>query len=381
MLAVVFVTSAARAQTPLEADVMREVSSAVRPVMKQYAIPGMAVGITIDGRHYLADFGVASVATGARVTPDTLFEIGSLTKTFTATLVAYARRTGKLSLADRVSDDLPELRGSAFDKIRLINLGTHTAGGLPLQFPDDVKSDTDAIAYYKKWKPSEPPGTTRLYSNPSIMLLGLIAARRLHEDFATAMQSVVLHPLGMRNTFLNMPRAVRARYAQGYTDNGTPHRVDLGPLAFEAYGVRTSASDMLRFLDANLGSNDSRSIFGNAIGDTHIGYFRIGRMTQDLIWEQYPEPASLSDVLSGKSKKITFEGTPAVKIQPPSAPKSDVYIDKSGSTSGFSAYAAFSPSRKVGIVLLANRSFPNAARVAAAYRVLSRLRDYLPRRR
>ena len=283
MLAVVFVPSAARAQTPLEADVMREVSSVVRPVMKQYAIPGMAVGITIDGRH------------------------------FTETLVAYARRTGKLSLADRVSDDLPELRGSAFDKIRLINLGTHTAGGLPLQFPDDVKSDADAIAYYKKWKPSEPPGTTRLYSNPSIMLLGLIAARRLHEDFATAMQGVVLHPLGMRNTFLNMPRAVRARYAQGYTGTGTPHRVDLGPLAFEAYGVRTSASDMLRFLDANLGSNDSRSVLGHAIGDTHIGYFRIGHMTQDLIWVQYREPASLSDVLSGKSKKITFEGTPATR--------------------------------------------------------------------
>ncbi len=66
--------------------------------MKQYGIPGMAVGVTIGGTHYLFNYGVASKATKARVEPSTLFEIGSITKTFTASLTSYAQLTGKLSL-------------------------------------------------------------------------------------------------------------------------------------------------------------------------------------------------------------------------------------------------------------------------------------------
>src|ERR1700726_3167719 len=68
-------------------DVRAIVTQAVRPVMKQYGIPGMAVGVTLDGRHYVFDYGVASKATGKHVDDSTLFEIGSITKTFTASLV------------------------------------------------------------------------------------------------------------------------------------------------------------------------------------------------------------------------------------------------------------------------------------------------------
>jgi beta-lactamase class C len=109
-------------------DVQAVVAQAVRPVMKQYGIPGMAVGVTIDGRHYVFDYGVASKATGKHVDASTLFEIGSITKTFTASLVSYAQLIGKLSLSDEVSADLPSLRGTSFDNIRLLNLG----GTLPV---------------------------------------------------------------------------------------------------------------------------------------------------------------------------------------------------------------------------------------------------------
>jgi CubicO group peptidase (beta-lactamase class C family) len=360
-------------------DVQAVVTQAVRPVMKQYGIPGMAVGVTVDGRHYVFDYGVASKATGKHVDDSTLFEIGSITKTFTASLVYYAQLTGKLSLSDEVSADLPSLRGTSFDDVRLVNLGTHTAGGLPLQFPDDVRNDDDAIKYYQRWKPSHSAGTYRLYSNPSIMLLGLIAAKTMDAGFATLMQRELFTPLGLRSTFLEVPGDQLSRYAQGYTSAGKPRRMSPGPLAAEAYGIRTTAPDILRFVDANMNLVHLDDTLRRAIINTHTGYYRIGVMTQDLIWEQYPYSIPLSALLQGNSDQMIFEEHQAVKIDPPSRPESDVVINKTGSTSGFAAYVAFIPRRRTGIVLLANKSYPIAARVTAAYRILMRLNEKTPK--
>jgi beta-lactamase class C len=364
-------TSAASAALQHD-DVQAIVSHAVRPVMKQFSIPGMAVGVTVQGRHYVFDYGVASKATGKHVDAATLFEIGSITKTFTASLVSYAQLTGKLSLSDEVSADLPSLRGTSFDDVRLVNLGTHTAGGLPLQFPDDVQNDDDAIKYYQRWKPLHPAGTYRLYSNPSIMLLGLIAAKSMHAGFTTLMQRELFTPLRLRNTFLVVPGDQLSRYAQGYTSAGKPRRMAPGPLAAEAYGIRTTAPDMLRFIDANMNLINLDDTLRRAIINTHTGYYRIGVMTQDLVWEQYRYPIPLSGLLEGNSDQVISEENQAVKIDPPSRPESDVVINKTGSTSGFGAYVAFIPRRKIGIVLLANKSYPIEARVTAAYLILTR---------
>jgi beta-lactamase class C len=186
----------------------------------------------------------------------------------------------------------------------------------------------------------------------------------------------VFTPLGLRDTFLAVPEDQMSRYAQGYTAAGTPHRIDPGPLAAEAYGIRTTASDMLRFVDANMNLIQVGDTLQRAIIDTHTGYYRIGAMTQDLVWEQYHYPAPLSGLLEGNSNHIAFEANPAVKIDPPSHPESDVVLNKTGSTSGFGTYVAFIPRRKMGIVLLANRSYPIEARVMAAYRILIALRGF-----
>jgi len=234
-------------------DVKTAVTQAVRPLMKQYGIAGMAVGVTVDGRHYVFNYGVASKATGSPVDSNTLFEIGSITKTFTASLVSYAQLTGKLSLSDTVSSDLPILRGTSFDHIRLINLGTHTAGGLPLQFPDDVKSDGEAIKYYEQWKPLHSPGTFRLYSNPSIMLLGLIAAKKMDADFATLMQRELFTPLGLSNTLLVVPKnqfSRTRRATRGQTNRGDC-RPDLLPqkrMVFERLRPTCCASSTLTWV-------------------------------------------------------------------------------------------------------------------------------------
>lgn len=111
------------------------VDGAFRPLLTKYDVPGIAVAVTVDGRKYFFNYGLASKADNKPVTKDTLFELGSVSKTFTVTLAGYAQALGKLSLDDHPGKYMPALRGSALDKASLINLGTFTAGGLPLQLP------------------------------------------------------------------------------------------------------------------------------------------------------------------------------------------------------------------------------------------------------
>lgn len=94
-----------------------------------------------------------------------------------------------------------------------------------------------------------------------------------------------------------------------------------GPLAAEAYGSRTTAPDMLRFIHANMNLLNLDDTLRRAIINTRTGYYRIGVMTQDLIWEQYRYPIPLSGLLQGNSDQVMFEENPAVKIDPPSRPR------------------------------------------------------------
>src|SRR5216684_6217859 len=116
--AVLFVTCATTAVSHATDDLQHRIKSAVdtaiRPVMAKYNIPGIAVGITVAGKPYVFSYGVASTETRRPVTRDTLFEIGSVTKTFTATLASYARVSGYLSLSDRIGKYLPALQDSEF---------------------------------------------------------------------------------------------------------------------------------------------------------------------------------------------------------------------------------------------------------------------------
>jgi beta-lactamase class C len=99
------------------------VDAAVRPVMARYDIPGMAVAVTVDGRAHVFSYGVADKRTRAPVTASTLFEIGSVSKTFTAALAGVALVSGKLSLDDPPSRFVPELKGRPIDQATLLNLG------------------------------------------------------------------------------------------------------------------------------------------------------------------------------------------------------------------------------------------------------------------
>lgn len=355
-----------------DAKVRQVIDGAMKPVIAQYGLPGMAVGVTIDGKRYFVEYGDASINPKVAVTRDTLFELGSISKTFTATLAAYAEVEGKLSLNDSVSKVMPALKGSALDHVRVLDLATHTAGGFPLQLPGDVKTEKDLMAYFKSWKPQYAPGTQRTYANPSVGLLGMIAAKSLGTSFQTSAERLFAD-LGLKRTFINVPAAEMKSYAWGYSRDNKPSRVSPALLAIEAYGVKSNAVDMLRFLEANMGVGAIPAKLTRGLEATHTGYFRAGELIQDLIWEQYPWPVTPEKLAAGNASQMALKPHPATAITPPMAPRGDMLINKTGSTNGFGAYVAFVPEKKIGIVMLANRIYPNEVRAKAALQVLSRL--------
>jgi beta-lactamase class C len=351
------------------------VDKAIRPLMAKYNIPGIAIGITIEGTPRVFNYGVASAETRKPITANTLFELGSVTKTLTATLTCWAQVQNQLSLDDKVSQYLPRLRNTQFGDLSLFYLGTHTPGGLPLQVPDDIQNEDKLMQYLIRWRPTYAAGTYRTYSNPGIGTLGLIAAKSMHQDFVTLIEQRLLPALGMTGSYINIPAARMADYAQGYTREGIPARMSAGVLSSEAYGIKSTAADMIRFVDANMNLIKLDPELQRAITATHTGYFKAGGMTQDLIWEQYPYPVVLQTLLQGNSYSMIFDATPVTAIKPPQAPQENVWLNKTGSTNGFGAYVAFIPEKRLGIVILANKNYPIEERVTTAYQIFSSLLD------
>lgn len=348
--------------------------AAIKPVMEKNGIPGLAVGISVDGENHVFTYGVMSKTTGQPVTPQTLFELGSISKSFTVTLSTYAETQGKLSLSGKVEDYLPSMKGKPFGDVTLMHLGTHTAGGFPLQVPDNVKTEPQLLAYLKAWKPAYKAGTHRTYANPSIGMLGYVTAKAMGQSYDSAMQDVLFPALGLKNTFTVVPKAKMADYAQGYKRTGEPARMTPAILSSEAYGVRSTATDMIRFVNANMGLEKLDGKLQQAIANTHTGYFSVGAMTQDMIWEQYAYPAALKTLIETNSGAL-LKTVPVSEISPPIKPRDDVFINKTGSTNGFGAYVAFIPEQKLGIVILANKNYPNEDRVAVAYEILNGLKS------
>lgn len=352
-------------------DLRTVVDASVKPLMQQQGIPGLSVAVVNQGKVQYFNYGVASKETKQAVNQDTLFEIGSISKTFTATLGGYAQATGKLKLSDTASQHLPALAGGVFDHISLLQLATYTAGGLPLQFPDAADTAQAMLGYFQHWTPTYAPGEQRLYSNPSIGLFGYLAAQSLGQPFNVAMENTLLPKLGLSNTHVRVPTGKSEHYAQGYDKDQKPVRVNPGALDSEAYGIKTSTQDLARYVIANLHPETLEQPLQQAIATTHAGYYTVNGMTQGLGWERYPYPIKLQALLDGNSTEMAMQPHKVNWLTPAQPQPANVLYNKTGSTGGFGGYVAYVPSKDMGVVILANRNYPNAERVKLAYAILS----------
>ena len=96
-------------------------------------------------------------------------------------------------------------------------------------------------------------------------------------------------------------------------------------------------------------------------------------MTQGLGWERYPYPISLKKLQAGNSTPMAMEPHKVKWLTPPQPEPANVLYNKTGATGGFGAYVAFVPSKDIGIVILANKNYPNAERVKIAHEIFSAL--------
>jgi beta-lactamase class C len=343
-----------------------EIDAAARRFMARHGVPGLVIGVTRPAGRSMFAYGAADPARGAPVDARTLFEIGSISKTFTTALAALAVADGAMRWEDAPGRHVPEVGGPGTDRLTLRDLATHATGGMPLQLPPGTRTWAEAAAWFRGWTPLDEPGVVRAYANPSIGLLGVVTARALGEDFAALVRRRVLAPLGLDDTWYAVAPADMPRYAQGRTRDDRPVRMGAAPLAAEAYGVRTTAADLLRFVEAQMGLVAAPANLVQALRETQLGWLRVGSMTQALIWEWFPPPVTDEAVLAGSADAIVFRPHRASRVDPPLAPPAGALVAKTGGTAGFGAYAAFTTDRREGFVILANRNHPTAARLDLA---------------
>lgn len=358
---------------PAKADSFSEQARDVlQPVMKKYDIPGLVIGITRNGKHEFYAAGVASRADNRAVTPDTLFELGSISKIFNVTLAALAEERGELSLNETVAHYVCVDACSIGNRLTLMDLATHHSGGLPLQVPGSITDVDGLVAWLKNWQPSEPGA--RSYSNISIGMLGYITGKAMGSDYKQVMQDVLIPMFRLQHTWIDIPEREMSQYAWGYDrKTNAPIRMSSGVLADEAYGIKSNARDMLKVLDVEMGQGAASEELRKAVKKTHDGQYKTAFFTQDMIWEQYSWPTNLHTMTLGNGSDFIMKPQSEQKLSPPRPPQKNVLLNKTGSTNGFGGYIAILPGENIGIVVLANKNYPNEARVKAVYSLIESL--------
>lgn len=353
-------------------DFIESAKASFDPVVKEYDIPGLVVGVTRNGKHDFYAVGLASRADNQQATPDSLFELGSMSKIFTATMAALAEERGKLSLDDTVAHHICADACAIGENLTLMDLATHHSGGLPLQIPDNITDTDGLITWLKSWRPPQPE--KRSYSNISIGMLGYITGKAFGTTYKQAAQDLLFPALGLTNTWIDVPKSEMSQYAYGYDrKTNAPIRVNSGVLDAEAYGVKSSARDMLTVLDVELGGGKIDGELRKAVERTQEEQFSTVFFSQAMIWETYPWPANLQTMLTGNGYDFIMKPQPVEKINLQITGRKDVILNKTGSTNGFGGYIAIVPSQSIGIVVLANRNFPNEARVKATLSLIGTL--------
>jgi D-alanyl-D-alanine-carboxypeptidase/D-alanyl-D-alanine-endopeptidase len=335
-LAGLFLWTGAASLAGAEIELKPEVDALVRPLVDDGTVVGLAVGLLRGDQTCV--FGYGTVSKTAEEAPDgkTVFEIGSVTKVFTALLLADMARHKLVGLDDPIHKHLPDSAiSSPPDErpITLVDLATHTSG-LP-RLPDNllVPGVVDArnpyahytadhlYAFLAKRSLVRPADAPVSYSNLGMGLLGHLLARRAGTSYENLVVQRICSPLGMNDTRIELSDELRARLAQGHNFAGKPaSNWDIPTLA-GCGALRSTADDMLLFLAAQVGLTKTpleaamqatqrpRHSLGNSGGSIALGWHI--RPDGNVLWHN-------------------------------------------GQTGGYHSFVAFQKERRIGVVLLSN---------------------------
>ncbi|EMB5950693.1 TPA: ADC family extended-spectrum class C beta-lactamase [Acinetobacter baumannii] len=367
----IFSTSIYAGNTPKDQEIKKLVDQNFKPLLEKYDVPGMAVGVIQNNKKYEMYYGLQSVQDKKAVNSSTIFELGSVNKLFTATAGGYAKNKGKISFDDTPGKYWKELKNTPIDQVNLLQLATYTSGNLALQFPDEVKTDQQVLTFFKDWKPKNSIGEYRQYSNPSIGLFGKVVALSMNKPFDQVLEKTIFPALGLKHSYVNVPKTQMQNYAFGYNQENQPIRVNPGPLDAPAYSVKSTLPDMLSFIHANLNPQKYPADIQRAINETHQGRYQVNTMYQALGWEEFSYPATLQTLLDSNSEQIVMKPNKVTAIS--KEPSVKMY-HKTGSTTGFGTYVVFIPKENIGLVMLTNKRIPNEERIKAAYAVLNAIK-------
>ncbi|MDY7271281.1 ADC family extended-spectrum class C beta-lactamase [Acinetobacter baumannii] len=367
----IFSTSIYAGNTPKDQEIKKLVDQNFKPLLEKYDVPGMAVGVIQNNKKYEMYYGLQSVQDKKAVNSSTIFELGSVSKLFTATAGGYAKNKGKISFDDTPGKYWKELKNTPIDQVNLLQLATYTSGNLALQFPDEVQTDQQVLTFFKDWQPKNPIGEYRQYSNPSIGLFGKVVALSMNKPFDQVLEKTIFPALGLKHSYVNVPKTQMQNYAFGYNQENQPIRVNPGPLDAPAYSVKSTLPDMLSFIHANLNPQKYPADIQRAINETHQGRYQVNTMYQALGWEEFSYPAMLQTLLDSNSEQIVMKPNKVTAIS--KEPSVKMY-HKTGSTTGFGTYVVFIPKENIGLVMLTNKRIPNEERIKAAYAVLNAIK-------
>jgi len=300
--------------------------------------PGLVVAVVRGGARHVFAYG--TTGDGSTTPPDarTIYEIGSITKVFTGVMLARMALDGAVALGDPVAALVPPhvIPSRSGRAITLLDLATHTSG-LP-RIPTDAPPNLgDGIAYdvartfrfLASYALEVDPGSRYAYSNLAAGLLGHALAVRAGEAYEPWIVRNVCAPLGMRDTRIVLDASQAARVARGRTvdpRDPTNLRWPANSAALASGALQSTALDMLRLLEANLGLRPSPLDPALALAAS----------------AQRPIPGTASDAMGLMWLRGLRPGT------------RDVEVSKDGGTAGFASFIVFNPRAQVGLALLAN---------------------------
>jgi CubicO group peptidase (beta-lactamase class C family) len=274
------------------ADVFDRVCDAVRASMEETQTPGVAVGLLHEGEEHVAGLGVTSAENPLDVTPDTLFQIGSITKTFTGTAAMRLVERGELDLDATVRTYLPELKLSDEDvaaRVTMRHLLTHTGGWIGDYF-DDLGSGDDALARMCEslavLPQLTPLGEVWSYNNAGFYVAGRVIEVITGKTYEQALQELVLEPLGLEHTFFFADDVMTRRFAVGHLRNeeGPPSVArpwGIGRAHHAAGGLASTVGDLLRYARFHMG--DGEEVLQRAtLDEMHRSQLEVGSIFEHV---------------------------------------------------------------------------------------------------